>query len=353
MNRKSSNIKKKAFITGVTGQDGSYLAEFLLDKGYEVHAILRRSSNFSTKRIDHILFNKNFKTYFGDLTDGSNLHILINKIQPHEIYNLGAQSHVAVSFDIPEYTAEVDAISTIKLLEIARGLKVKTKFYQASSSEMFGGVPGSHPQNEKTTFYPKSPYGVSKVFSYWATVNYRETYNLFACNGILFNHESPRRGQTFVSKKITKAVANIYKKKQSVLYLGNLNAKRDWGHAKDYVIAQWKMLQQKQPSDFVISTGKTYTVRKFVELAFKEIGIDLQWKGKGLNEVGYDKINKKIYVRIDKKYVRKSEVEILKGDSTFARKKLNWKPKIQFEELVKIMVKYDLEYDNYGGKEVY
>ena len=353
MKTKIEKVKKKAFITGVTGQDGSYLAEFLHEKGYEVHAILRRSSNFSTRRIDHILFNKNFKTYYGDLSDGSNLHSLINKINPHEVYNLGAQSHVAVSFDIPEYTAEVDAISTIKLLEIIRGLKLKTKFYQASSSEMFGGLPGSDPQNEKTPFYPKSPYGVSKVFSYWMTVNYRETYNLFACNGILFNHESPRRGATFVSKKITKGVANIFKNKQSVIYLGNLNAKRDWGHAKDYVIAQWKILQQKNPSDYVISTGKTYTVRKFVELAFKEIGINLQWKGKGLNEVGFDKKTKKIYVKVDKKYFRKSEVELLKGDSSYAKKELNWKPRISFEQLVKIMVKYDLENEDYGGKEIY
>ena len=356
MNKKKNISKakqRKAFITGVTGQDGSYLAEFLLEKGYEVHAILRRSSSINTKRIDNFFYNTKFKTYYGDLTDGGSLKNLILKIKPDEIYNLGAQSHVAVSFQIPEYTAQVDAISTIKILEIIKNSNLNIKFYQASSSEMFGGIPGTQPQNESTPFYPRSPYGVSKVFSYWSTVNYRESYNIFACNGILFNHESPRRGETFVSKKITKAVANIFKKKQSILYLGNLNARRDWGHAKDYVEAQWKILQQKKPSDFVIATGKTYSVRHFTELAFKEIGVKIKWVGKGLNEIGVDSDTNKVLVKVHKKYFRKSEVELLQGDSSFARKKLKWRPKITFEKMVKMMVKYDLENNDYGGRESY
>jgi GDPmannose 4,6-dehydratase len=342
---------KKAFITGITGQDGSYLAEFLLEKGYEVHAIQRRSSVFTTQRIEHILDNPNLKTYHGDLTDSSNLHTLLAKIQPDEIYNLGAQSHVAVSFEVPEYTAEVDAIGTVRLLDAIKDLNLKPKFYQASTSELFGGLPDTAPQSEATPFYPKSPYGAAKLYAYWVTVNYRESYDLFACNGILFNHESPRRGETFVTKKITKAVANIYKGKQDNLQLGNLDAKRDWGYAKDYVECMWLMLQQDKPQDYVIATGKTYTIREFVELAFKEVGIEIEWSGEGVNEKGIDKATGKELVLVNPKYFRPAEVELLWGDPSKAIKELNWQPKTSLEELVKIMVKYDLEYDNYSGKE--
>ena len=273
---------KVAFITGVTGQDGSYLIEFLLDKGYEIHAIIRRSSVFTTMRIPSRYWDHpKFHTYHGDLTDSSNLHSLLSKIQPDEIYNLAAQSHVAVSFDVPEYTGEVDAIGTIRILDAIKDNKLKTKFYQASTSELFGGLPGTEPQNEQTPFYPKSPYGAAKLYSYWVTVNYREAYNLHASNGILFNHESPRRGETFVTKKITKAVANIAKGNLEFLSLGNLDAKRDWGYAKDYVKAMWLMLQQDEPNDLVIATGKTHTVREFVELAFNEIGVEIIWEGAG------------------------------------------------------------------------
>ena len=339
---------KKAFITGITGQDGSYLAEFLLKKDYEVHAILRRASVFTTKRIENILSQPNLKTYHGDLTDSSNLHTLIYNIKPDEIYNLGAQSHVGVSFEVPEYTAEVDAIGAIRLLNAVKDSNLSPKFYQASTSELFGGIPGTAPQNEETPFYPKSPYGAAKLYAHWLTVNYRESYNLFACNGILFNHESPRRGETFVTKKITKAVAKIHKNKQDVLYLGNLDAKRDWGYAKDYVECMWLMLQQDKPDDYVVATGETYTIRYFVELAFKEIGIDIIWKGNGVNEIGYDKISNRELVKIDSKYFRPSEVELLWGDASKAFKELNWKSKTSITQLVKIMVEYDLKYDDYG-----
>jgi len=342
---------KKAFITGITGQDGSYLAEFLLAKGYKVHAIVRRSSVFTTQRIEHILDHPNLKTYHGDLTDSSNLHTLLSKIQPDEIYNLGAQSHVAVSFEVPEYTAEVDAIGTVRLLDAIKDLNLKPKFYQASTSELFGGLPDTAPQSETTPFYPKSPYGAAKLYAYWVTVNYRESYNLFACNGILFNHESPRRGETFVTKKITKAVANICKGKQENLQLGNLDAKRDWGYAKDYVECMWLMLQQDKPVDYVIATGKTYTIREFVELAFKEVGVEIVWSGEGVNEKGIDKATGKVLVLVNPKYFRPAEVELLWGDPSKAMQELNWEPKTSLEELVKIMVKYDLENDNYGGKE--
>ncbi|AXX91777.1 GDP-mannose 4,6-dehydratase [Malaciobacter molluscorum LMG 25693] len=345
------NRMKKAFITGITGQDGSYLAEFLLEKGYEVHAIQRRSSVFTTQRIEHILDHPNLKTYHGDLTDSSNLHTLLAKIQPDEVYNLGAQSHVAVSFEVPEYTAEVDAIGTVRLLNAIKDLNLKPKFYQASTSELFGGLPETAPQSEKTPFYPKSPYGAAKLYAYWVTVNYRESYDLFACNGILFNHESPRRGETFVTKKITKAVANIYKGKQENLQLGNLDAKRDWGYARDYVECMWLMLQQNEPQDYVIATGKTYTIREFVELAFKEVGIEIEWSGKGVNEKGIDKVTRKELVVVNPKYFRPAEVEFLWGDPSKAMNELNWEPKTSLEKLVKIMVKYDLEYDNFGGKE--
>lgn len=344
-------MKKKAFITGVTGQDGSYLAELLLDKGYEVHAILRRSSVFTTARIDHIFNNKYFITYHGDLTDSSNLHRLLAKIQPDEIYNLGAQSHVAVSFEVPEYTAEVDAVGTVRLLDAIRDLGIKPRFYQASTSELYGGLPGTAPQNEKTPFYPKSPYGAAKLYAYWLTVNYREAYGLYACNGILFNHESPRRGETFVTKKITKAVANIYKGKQNLLTLGNLDAKRDWGHAKEFVEAMWLMLQQEMPDDFVIATGKSYSVRQFVEFAFEEIGVQLEWKGKGIDEKGYDKKTGNVVVAIDSRYFRPAEVEFLLGDPSKAKEKLGWEAKIDVRQLCRMMVQYDLKYDNYGGKE--
>ena len=343
--------KKKAFLTGITGQDGSYLAEFLIDKGYEVHAILRRSSVFTTSRIDHLLENPSLKTYHGDLTDSSNLHRLISSINPTEIYNLGAQSHVGVSFEVPEYTAEVSGIGTARLLDAIRDSKVNCKFYQASTSELFGGIPGTEPQSEETAFYPKSPYGAAKLYAYWLTVNYRESYNMFACNGILFNHESPRRGETFVTKKITKAVANIYKGNQDFLKLGNLDAKRDWGHAKDYVEAMWLMLQQDTPKDYVIATGETYSVRDFVDLAFKEVDIEISWEGEGINEIGIDSETGKILVKIDPSYFRPAEVELLLGDPSKAEKDLGWKRKISFKELVSGMVKYDINNDDYGGKE--
>ena len=345
-------MKKRAFITGITGQDGSYLAELLLEKNYEVHAILRRSSVFTTQRIDSILGHPNLFTYHGDLCDSSNLHFLLNKIKPDEIYNLGAQSHVGVSFEVPEYTAEVDALGTVRLLDAIRDTGVSTKFYQASTSELFGGIPGTEPQNEKTPFHPKSPYGAAKLYSYWVTVNYRESYGLYACNGILFNHESPRRGETFVTKKITKAVTKIYKGQQELLRLGNLDAKRDWGYAKDYVKAMWLMLQQEKPKDYVISSGKYYTVRQFVELAFKEINISIEWKGDGINEKGYDKNTGKILVEVDEKYFRPSEVEFLWGDCTLAKADLKWTAETSVEDLVHKMVKYDLENENYGGKEL-
>ena len=339
---------KNAFITGVTGQDGSYLAEFLLKQNYNVHSIFRRSSVFTTDRINKILNHKNFHTYHGDLVDSSNLGSLINTIEPDEIYNLGAQSHVAISFEIPEYTAEVDALGTIRLLNLVKESKKQIKFYQASTSELFGGIPGTAPQNEQTPFYPKSPYGAAKLYAYWITKNYRESYELHASNGILFNHESPRRGETFVTKKITKAVARISKGHQESLQLGNLDAKRDWGYAKDYVESMWLMLQQEKPDDYVIATGIAKTVREFVELAFKNVSIDITWEGSGVNEKGLCSKTRKELVTINPRYYRPAEVELLHGDSTYAQKKLGWKPKTTFEELVKIMVEYDLKHDNYG-----
>lgn len=343
------SVAKKAFITGVTGQDGSYLAEFLLKKGYEVHAILRRSSVFTTQRIDHLMNHPNFKAYHGDLTDSSNLHSLLSKIIPDEVYNLGAQSHVAVSFEVPEYTAEVDAIGTVRLLDAIKDLGIKPKFYQASTSELFGGLPDSVPQSEATPFYPKSPYGAAKLYAYWVTVNYRESYDMFACNGILFNHESPRRGETFVTKKITKAVAKISKGQQAELLLGNMDAKRDWGYAKDYVEAMWMMLQTDVPKDYVIATGKAYTVRDFVNLAFKYVGITIKWQGEGAEEKGVCAETGKVLVRIDPKYYRPAEVEFLLGDPTKAKNELGWEAKTSLEELVNIMMAYDLKFDQYGG----
>jgi GDPmannose 4,6-dehydratase len=355
MNLKSNNQSsdkdepKVAFITGITGQDGSYLAELLLDKGYEVHAILRRSSVFTTDRIDHIMDHEKLHTYHGDLTDSSNLHRLVLNIKPNEIYNLGAQSHVAVSFDVPEYTADVDGLGVIRLLDAVRDLDNNCKYYQASTSELFGGIPGTEPQSESTPFYPKSPYGAAKLYAYWVTVNYRESYNIFACNGILFNHESPRRGETFVTKKITKAVARIHQGRQNILKLGNLDAKRDWGHAKDFVYAQWLMLQEDKPQDFVIATGETYTVREFVETAFGEVDIEIEWQGSGINEKGVDKSSGKTLVEVDEKYFRPAEVELLLGDPRKAEKELGWKRKISFKELVAEMVRYDIENEGYVG----
>lgn len=344
-------LMKKAFITGITGQDGSYLAELLLDKGYEVHAILRRASVFTTQRIEHIFEHERLRTYHGDLTDSSNLHRLLMRIQPDEIYNLGAQSHVGVSFDVPEYTADVDGLGAIRLLDSLRDLGPDCRYYQASTSELFGGIPGTEPQSERTPFYPKSPYGAAKLYAYWATVNYREAYGLYACNGILFNHESPRRGETFVTKKITQAVARIFQGKQDRLMLGNMDAKRDWGHAKDFVYAQWLMLQQDKPVDYVIATGETHTVREFVEYAFKEVDINIRWEGSGVNEKGIDSSTGKTLVEVDERYFRPAEVELLWGDASKAEKELGWQRKITFKELVAGMVNYDLNNNDFGGSE--
>ncbi|MDC4205845.1 MAG: GDP-mannose 4,6-dehydratase [Candidatus Manganitrophus sp.] len=344
-------MQKRAFIVGVTGQDGSYLAELLLEKGYEVHAILRRSSVFTTDRVDHLMSHDRFITYHGDLTDSSNLHTLLLRTEPHEVYNLGAQSHVAVSFEVPEYTAEVDAVGTIRLLNAIKDLKIKTKFYQASTSELFGGLPETAPQNERTPFYPKSPYGAAKLYAYWASVNYREAYGMYACNGILFNHESPRRGETFVTKKITKAVARIVQRRQTVLKLGNLEAKRDWGYAKEYVEAMWLMLQQETPQDYVIATGESYSVRQFVEYAFEVVGIHIEWRGAGVEEKGIDAATGKVLVEIDPRYYRPAEVDLLCGDPSKAKCELGWQAKVSIRELVKLMVNYDLKYEDYGGKE--
>jgi GDPmannose 4,6-dehydratase len=338
---------KKALITGITGQDGSYLAELLLSKGYEVHGIIRRASTFNTKRIDHLYkdpHNEDVRLFlhYGDLTDSSNLNRLIEKIQPDEIYNLAAQSHVKVSFEVPEYTAEVVGIGTLRLLDAIKETGVKTKFYQASTSELFGGLPETAPQNEKTPFYPRSPYAAAKLYAYWITVNYREAYNIFACNGILFNHESPRRGETFVTRKITMAVANIVKGKQDKLYLGNLNAKRDWGYAGDYVEAMWLMLQQDEPDDYVIATGETHSVREFCEKAFECVGIKIEWVGSGIEEKGIDSKTGRVLVEVDPRYFRPTEVDLLIGDATKAKQKLGWQPKVTFDELVKMMVESDL-----------
>ena len=336
---------KKALITGITGQDGSYLAEFLLKKGYQVHGIKRRTSLINTNRIDHLYQdpqkdNRDLILHHGDLVDSLSLINVVEKVRPDEIYNLAAQSHVAVSFEQPEYTANCDALGTLRLLEALRilGLEKKTKFYQASTSELYGFVTQS-PQNENTNFYPRSPYGVAKLYSYWITVNYREAYNIFACNGILFNHESPVRGETFVTRKITRALARIKLGLQKNLFIGNLNAMRDWGHARDFVEAQWLMLQQEKPEDYVIATGKQYSVREFINLAAKYLGMKIKWKGKNLNEVGL--INDEEVIKIDQRYFRPSEVDNLLGDYAKAKMKLNWVPKITFEELVKEMIEED------------
>ncbi len=339
---------KKALITGITGQDGSYLAEFLLEKGYEVHGIKRRSSSFNSKRIDHLYQDKhdtdaNFKLYYGDLTDSTNIIRLVQEIQPDEIYNLAAQSHVKVSFDSPEYTANTDALGTLRILEAIRilGLENKTKFYQASTSELFGLVQET-PQTEKTPFYPRSPYACAKLYAYWITINYREAYNIFATNGILFNHESPRRGETFITRKITRAAARIKTGLEEKLYLGNLSAKRDWGHAKDYIEGMWKILQTDKPEDFVLATGVTTTVRDFCIKAFKKAGIELEFTGTGLEEKGVDKNTGKIIVKVDPAYFRPTEVELLLGDAKKAREKLNWVPKYDLDMLIDEMVEEDM-----------
>jgi GDPmannose 4,6-dehydratase len=352
-------MKKKALITGVTGQDGSYLAEFLLEKGYEVHGIKRRASSLNTQRLDHIyedphLENQNFVLHYGDLTDSSNLTRIISEVQPDEVYNLGAQSHVAVSFEAPEYTADVDAMGTLRLLEAIRflGLEHKTRFYQASTSELYGLVQET-PQKETTAFYPRSPYAVAKLYAYWITVNYREAYGMYACNGILFNHESPRRGETFVTRKITRGLSNIAQGLEKCLFLGNMDALRDWGHAKDYVRMQWLMLQQDQPEDFVIATGVQYSVRQFVEWSAKELGIEIEFTGEDVQEKGLVKSISgnnapalkvgDVIVQVDSRYFRPTEVETLLGDPSNARDKLGWVPEITLQEMCAEMVQEDLQ----------
>ncbi|MEX2379644.1 MAG: GDP-mannose 4,6-dehydratase [Vicingaceae bacterium] len=358
-------MSKVALITGVTGQDGAYLADLLLKKGYEVHGIKRRSSLFNTDRIDHLYQdphekNVKFKLHYGDMTDSSNLTRIIQEVQPDEIYNLAAQSHVKVSFETPEYTANSDAVGTLRILEAIRilGLEKKTKFYQASTSELYGKVQ-EIPQTEKTPFYPRSPYGVAKLYAFWIVKNYREAYNMYACNGILFNHESPLRGETFVTRKITRAAARIKLGMQECMYLGNLDAKRDWGHAKDYVEGMWRMLQQDKPDDYVLATGETIEVREFVTKAFQELEIEVEWKGSGVNEIGTNKATGAEIVKIDPKYFRPTEVDLLVGDATKARTELGWKPAFGVDELIKDMVKADLalfKRDKYlmeGGHKVY
>ncbi|MEN9913152.1 MAG: GDP-mannose 4,6-dehydratase [Candidatus Parcubacteria bacterium] len=345
---------KKALITGITGQDGSYLAEFLLEKGYEVHGLIRRASSFNTQRLSHLfqdphMKNKKLILHYGDLTDSSNLSRLLEKIRPDEIYNLGAQSHVRVSFDMPEYTGDVVGLGTLRLLDAIKDTKIKTRFYQASSSEMFGKAV-ELPLTEKSPFYPRSPYGCAKVYAYWTTKNYRESYGIFATNGILFNHESPRRGETFVTRKVTRGLARIKLGLDQVMYLGNLDAQRDWGYAKDYVEGMWLMLQADKPDDFVLATGKMYSVRQLVELTAKMLKIDFAWKGKGVNEIGIDRATGKTIIKIDPHYFRPAEVEVLLGSAAKAKKILGWKPKTSFKELVKLMVDSDLEQEMRGMK---
>jgi|SRR5882762_1298247 len=344
-----TGMSKRALITGITGQDGAYLAEFLLGKGYEVHGIKRRASSFNTDRIDHLYQDPHERgvhmhLHYGDLTDATNLIRIIQQVRPHEIYNLAAQSHVGVSFETPEYTANADALGTLRILEAMRilGLEKETRFYQASTSEMFGKAQ-EVPQRETTPFYPRSPYGVAKLYAHWITVNYREAYDMFACSGILFNHESPIRGETFVTRKITRALARIHEGLESCLYLGNLDSLRDWGHARDYVRAQWLILQQPQPEDFVIATGEQHSVRDFLARAAAELGIKVEWRGGGLEEQGVDSGTGRVLVRIDPRYFRPTEVDALLGDATKARTKLGWKPQISFASLVREMVAEDLE----------
>lgn len=350
---------KKALITGITGQDGSYLAELLLTKGYEVHGIVRRSSSFNRQRIEHLHKDHHLKgnklaLHYGDMTDTLNINRLMTDIRPDEVYNLAAQSHVAVSFETPEYTGEADALGALRILDSIRamGLAKKTRFYQASTSEMFGKV-AETPQKETTPFYPRSPYGAAKLYAHWITINYREAYNLFACSGILFNHESERRGESFVTRKITLSIANILKGDQEKLYLGNIDAKRDWGHAKDFVEGMWLMLQQDEPEDFVLATGEQHSVREFVEKSFRLCGIDIKWQGEGLNEKGVDPKSNKTVVEIDPAYFRPTEVETLLGDAAKAKEKLGWEPKIKFEELVYLMMRSDLKLAGLDADEVF
>lgn len=337
--------RKSALITGITGQDGSYLAEFLLNKGYSVHGIVRRSSLFNRQRLDNIYSESeanNLHLHYGDLIDSSNLNKLITTIQPNEIYNLAAQSHVGISFDIPEYTADVDALGTLRLLDATVANKINAKFYQASTSELYGKT-NTVPQNEETPFYPRSPYSAAKLYSYWIVINYREAHQLFACNGILFNHESIRRGENFVTRKVTLSIARILQGKITTIRLGNLDAKRDWGYAPEYVEAMWLMLQQDQPDDFVIATNETHSVREFVEEAFQCVGIDIRWEGHGVNEKGYDLKTGKVIVEVDPSFYRLTEVDILQGDYTKAKKKLGWEPKTKFKELVKVMMQDEIK----------
>lgn len=340
-------VQKKALITGITGQDGSYLAELLLEKNYEVHGMLRRSSSFNTGRIDHLyndpkIMDQSLYLHYGDLTDSSNLNRLLEKIEPDEIYNLGAQSHVQVSFEIPEYTAEVDAMGTLRFLDAIKESGIQSKFYQASTSELFGKV-REVPQTEKTPFYPRSPYGVAKLYGYWIIINYREAYNIYACNGILFNHESPRRGGTFVTRKITRAAARIKYGLQDKVTLGNLNAKRDWGYAPEYVEGMWQMMQLDKADDFVMATGETHSIREFADIVFKELDMDLEWQGEGVNEKGIEIKTGKTLVAVNPRYFRPTEVDLLIGDATKAKKTFGWKPKVKFDELAKIMAKADWE----------
>ncbi len=355
INTISSSVKqKKALITGITGQDGSYLAEFLLKKGYEVHGIIRRSSTFNTWRIEHLYKNphekRNLYLHYGDLNDTTSIVNILKKTNPDEIYNLAAQSHVRVSFETPEYTSNTDSLGVLRLLEAVKSLNIenKVKIYQAATSEMFGKVQ-EIPQTENTPFYPRSPYGVAKLYGYWIAKNYRESYNMFVCNGILFNHESPRRGQTFVTRKITVGLVKIKLGKQEKLYLGNLDAKRDWGYAPEYVKSMWLMLQQEKPDDYVISTGETHSVREFVEEVCKELEINLMWKGEGVTEKGIDKNTGKTIIKIDSQYFRPAEVDVLLGDYSKAKEELGWEPKVKFKDLVKIMVKADYKLIKEGG----
>lgn len=340
-------MRQVALITGITGQDGSYLAEFLLEKGYEVHGLIRRLSISNTQRIDHLIASDYYKVkfflHFADTTDSSNLMRLIDEIKPTEVYNLAAQSHVGVSFEVPEYTADATGTSTLKLLEAIRVNGGNCRYYQASTSELFGGLPETAPQSEQTPFYPKSPYGVAKLYSYWITINYRESYNMFACNGILFNHESPRRGENFVTRKITLAIAAIVSGRQEKLSLGNMNAKRDWGFAGDYVEGMWLMLQQDKPGDYVLATNETHTVREFVEAAFAQLGITVRWEGTGVNEKGYDDKTGKLLVDINPEFYRPAEVEFLWGNPAKAEKELGWKRKTDFRQLVSMMMEHDMQ----------
>lgn len=332
----------------MTGQVGSYLAEFLIQKGYQVHGLIRRNSDFTSRRINHLLSNENFIVWHGDMVDAANLYSVLSKIAPDEIYNLAAQSHVGLSFKLPEYSSNVDGIGVLRLLACIKELGLKSKFYQASTSELFGGILGTAPQNEQTPFSPRSPYGTAKLFAYWITKNYREAYQMFACNGILFNHESPRRGKTFVTKKITRKVASIFKGDSVPLKLGNLDAKRDWGYAREFIEAIWLILQQREPDDYVIGTGIMHSVRYFVEKAFRCIDISIVWTGKGINEVGIDEKTGKILVEVDPEFHRPLEVDELCADSSKAKRVLGWEPKLPLDELIEMMVAYDLKYDEYG-----